>query len=142
MERIRFVWHGAARHGAPCIPDYVLEAALIGRGGAARSQKMGKEAAAGMFVMKNFPLEYNGPKDPAELWEVEEFRLARAVRVGQARVIRTRPIFQEWAANVEVEFDLDFLNADHIQQWMEIAGRKVGLMDWRPKCGRFSVKEL
>jgi len=94
------------------------------------------------MVNLRLELEYDGPKDPAELWEIEEFRLARAVRVGQARVIRTRPIFQEWAANVEVEFDLDFLNADHIRQWMEIAGRKVGLMDWRPKCGRFDIKEL
>ena len=75
-EMARLEWMGGLylSDGAPCIPDYVLEAALIGRGGAARSQKMGKEAAAGMFVMKNFPLEYNGPKDPTELWEVEEFR--------------------------------------------------------------------
>ena len=54
----------------------------------------------------------------------------------------TRPIFHDWAANVEIEFDLDFLNADHIRQWMEIAGSKVGLMDWRPKCGRFTVAAL
>jgi hypothetical protein len=142
-EMARLEWMGGLylSNGAPCIPDYVLEAALIGRGGAARSQKMGKEAAAGMFVMQSFPLEYEGPKDPAELWKIEEFRLARAVRVGQARVIRTRPIFREWASSVEIEFDLDFLNADHIRQWMEIAGSKVGLMDWRPKCGRFTVEE-
>lgn len=143
-EMARLEWMGGLYllDGAPCIPDYVLEAALIGRGGAARSQKMGKEAAAGMFVMENFPLEYDGPKDPDELWKLKEFRLARAVRIGQSRVIRTRPIFQKWAANVEIEFDLDFLNADHIHQWMEIAGSKVGLMDWRPKCGRFSVESL
>ena len=143
-EMARLEWLGGLylHNGAPCIPDYVMEAVLIGRGGAARSQRMGKESAAGMFVMRNFPLEYDGPKDPGKLWDMEEFRLVRAVRVGQARVMRTRPIFQEWSADVEIEYDLDFLNADHICQWMTIAGTKVGLMDWRPKCGRFSVKEL
>lgn len=144
QEMARLEWMaGLYLHNSePCIPDYVLEAALIGRGGAARSQKMGKEAAAGMFVMKNFLLEYDGPKNPNELWKDEHFRLVRKVRIGQSSVMRTRPIFYEWAAKVEVEFNPDFLNADHIRQWMDIAGSRVGLMDWRPKCGRFSVEEL
>jgi len=142
MARLEWMAGLYLHKGEPCIPDYVLEAALIGRGGAARSQKMGKESAAGMFVMKNFPLEYDGPREPAELWRDENFRLVRKVRIGQSSIMRTRPIFHEWSANVEVEFNTDFLNTDHIRQWMEIAGTRVGLMDWRPKCGRFTVEEL
>jgi hypothetical protein len=143
-EMARLEWMGSLYlvSGRPCIPDYVLEAALTGRGGAARSQKMGKEAAAGLFVMKSSVLEYDGPKEPDELWKDERFRLVRRVRIGQSSVIRTRPIFYEWSANIEVEFNPDFLNADHIRQWMVIAGERVGLMDWRPKCGRFTVEEL
>ena len=140
-EMARLEWLGSLYlfKGEPCIPSYVMEAVLIGRGGAARKQKMGKQAAAGLFVTKNFPLEYDGPRDPHELWKIEDFRLRVPVRVGQAKVMRTRPIFNDWAATVEVEFDTRLVNEADVRLWMELAGYEVGLMDWRPKFGRFSV---
>lgn len=123
----------------PCIPGYIFEAALIGRGGSARKEKMGKEAAAALWVVDNFPLEYDGPRDPFELWDDERFRLVAPVRIGQSRVMRTRPLFSEWAATVSLEFNDALLDEDVIRRWVEIAGEQVGLMDWRPKHGRFSV---
>ena len=42
----------------PCIPGYVFEAALIGKGSSARKERMGKEAAASLWVTQDFPLEY------------------------------------------------------------------------------------
>lgn len=143
-EMARLEWLGSLYllNSEPCIPGYVLEGALIGKGGAARKQRRGKEAAAGLFVMKDFPLEYEGPRDPNELWKLEEFRLVRLVVVKTSRVVRTRPIFQKWGAIVEVEFNSDFVNADDVRLWMRIAGYECGLMDWRPKTGRFDVQEL
>jgi len=140
-EMARLEWLGGLylHKGEPCIPGYVLEGALIGRGGAARKQKMGKEAAAGLYVVQNFPLEYEGPREPTELWANEDFQLRTLVRVGQARIMRTRPIFEGWAATVVVEIDPDLVNREDAIHWMEIAGAQVGLMDWRPKCGRFEV---
>jgi len=142
-EMARLEWYGSLYlfGGAPCIPGYVMEGCLIGRGGAARKQKMGKEAAAGLYVTDDFLLEYDGPKDPKELWKVEEFRFKAPVKVGQARVMRTRPIFREWAASVVVEVDDELVNPEDVRAWMAVAGRQVGLMDWRPKCGRFTVVE-
>jgi hypothetical protein len=140
-EMARLEWMGGLylHKGEPCIPGYVLEGCLIGKGGAARKQRMGKQAAAGLYVTKNFPLEYEGPREPAELWQLPEFQLRVPVVVKTSRIIRTRPIFEEWAANVEVEVDTDLINLDDVRLWMEIAGRECGLMDWRPKCGRFEV---
>lgn len=140
-EMARLEWMGALylQDGCPCIPGYVFEAALIGRGGAARKQKMGKQAAAGLYVTKNFPLIYKGANEPSELWLDERFRFSVPVKVGQARIIRTRPIFSKWSAYIEVEFDPQLINADDIRLWIEVAGYEVGLMDWRPKYGRFSV---
>ena len=143
-EMGRLEWLGSLylSKGELCIPGYVLEGALVGRGGAARKQKMGKRAAAGLFVMNDFPLEYDGPRNPNELWKLEDFRLVRLVVINNSRVVRTRPIFQEWAANVEIEFNDELVNPDDVRLWMATAGHEVGLMDWRPRCGRFGVQEL
>lgn len=143
-EMARLEWYGGLylKDGVPCIPGNNLEAALIGRGSAARSQKMGKQAAAALIVPDDYPLEYDGSKDLDELWKDENFRIVSKVRVGTASVMRTRPIFKNWSAIVEVLYVPTSLNEDHICQWMEIAGREVGLCDWRPKYGRFTAERL
>jgi hypothetical protein len=56
--------------------------------------------------------------------------------------MRTRPIFEEWAANVEVMYNPDLVDKAEVIQWMEVAGYEVGLMDWRPKYGRFNSEVL
>jgi len=142
MARLEFLYSLYLQDGKPCIPGVVLEAALIGKGGAARKMKKGKQAAAGLFVFENFLLEYEGPTDPNELWEDESFRLRVACKVQQNKVMRTRPIFEQWAANVEVNFNPDLVDKGEIVDWMEVAGAEVGLMDWRPKYGRFESEPL
>ena len=124
----------------PCIPGFVFEAALIGKGGAARKEKMGKEAAAAVWVIDDFLLEYDGPTDPHELWEDVRFRDQSLVKVGMARVLRTRPFFKNWSADIEITYDEELIDREIIKRWVEIAGRQVGLMDWRPKFGRFTVE--
>jgi len=142
MARLEFLGGLYLNDGQPCIPGHVLEAALIGKGGAARKQRMGKQAAAGLYCLDNFPLEYDGPKGADSLWADEAFRLAALVKVQQSRVVRTRPMFKDWSAIVTVSFDTDFVNPDDVRLWIDIAGSEVGLMDWRPRYGRFSVEEL
>jgi hypothetical protein len=141
LEMGRLEWMGGLylHNGEPCIPGYVLEGALIGKGGAARKQKMGKQAAVGIYVTSDFPLEYEGPRSPKEMWELPEFQLRVPVVVGPSRVMRTRPFFKEWAAEIGFEVDTEFVNIDDATLWVSVAGRAVGLMDWRPKYGRFEV---
>ena len=128
------------KDNAPCIPGFVFEAALIGKGSSARKERMGKEAAAAVWVIEDFPLEYDGPADPHELWEVERFRNQSLVRVSQSRVLRTRPFFKEWGATIEVTYDDELIDGETVKRWIEVSGRQVGLMDWRPKFGRFEVE--
>lgn len=131
-----------SQNDGPCIPGYVLEGMLIGKGGAARKQRQGKQAAAGVFCdVDSFLLEYDGPRDSEELWQDEQFRLRVPAVVGQSKIMRTRPMFREWTATVSVCVLEDLVNPKDVILWMGIAGREVGLMDWRPKFGRFEVVE-
>ena len=53
--------------------------------------------------------------------------------------MRTRPIFEEWAVEVEVGFNPEILNRATLIDWMKTAGELVGIGDWRPQNGRFQV---
>jgi hypothetical protein len=72
----------------------------------------------------------------------EEYSDVRAVLVNNSRVMRTRPIFRQWAIEFAAEFDDEQINADQLIKAAQDAGRMVGLCDYRPKYGRFSVEVL
>ena len=124
----------------PIIPGYVMEATLIGKGGAARKERLGKEAAAALFVVNDFPLIYEGPETPKELWADKRFVFQSLVTIQRAKIKRTRPMFKEWAADILVEFNDNLLDEEQVKRWIEVAGEQVGLIDWRPRFGRFEVE--
>lgn len=143
-ELARLEWYGSLyiKEGKIIVPGANLEAMLLGRGGAARSQRMGPQARAGLFVPDDAVLEYDGPQELDELWKDENFRLRVKARIGASSVIRTRPKFDNWSLTFRVLYDPDILNEDTIKEWMEIASFQVGLGDWRPRYGRFKVVEV
>ncbi len=126
----------------PCIPGENIEAAVWGKGGAARLEKAGKIAQAGIFSDGPFPIEYDGPKDADGLWDNGSFRHVALVNIRGSKIARTRAIFRDWHSDVEIIFDPEVVNKEQVIHWMELAGDRVGLMDWRPKYGRFSVEVL
>lgn len=127
----------------PCIPGTIVEAAIIGRGGAARMERAGKQAAAAVFVDNDLALEYEGEKDPNKMYDDERLRHVAKVRVQSNSIVRTRPrIPLPWSAEGELVYNENLVNEDAIIRWLEVAGEQVGLMDWRPKFGRFTVEVL
>jgi hypothetical protein len=121
-EIARREWYaGLYLHGSqPCIPAEAIEAALV-KG--AMKEKQGPK----------------GPRDPDDLWQNETFRLRVPAKVGTSRVIRTRPIFREWSAELVVKFLPSLLNEKDVRSFLVTAGEQIGLLDWRPRFGRFSV---
>lgn len=137
LELARVEWFAGLylKDKMPCIPGFVIEAALTE---AARKSRRGKLALAGIIIPDDSPLIYDGSKDLSELWEDKRFRLTAGVRIKQNRIMRTRPRFDEWSAEVKVMFDPAVLNESDVKEIMQVAGN-VGVCDWRPKFGRFSV---
>ena len=85
---------------------------------------------------------YEGPRDANELWADGNFAFVAMVKIQQNKVARTRPIFHDWTAEVAVQYSPGIINESDIVRWMDVAGAEVGLMDWRPRYGRFEAEVL
>ena len=137
MAKIEFCGSLYMAKEGPVIPGMMVEAAV--RGGAKKTRE-GKDCQSSVFATKNFPIIYKGPKDMEKMWEDEEFRHQAVVTVQRAKIVRCRPIFQEWSAKIELQYDDSVVQKKKLVEWLEVAGLQCGLGDWRPRYGRFAVK--
>lgn len=66
----------------------------------------------------------------------------RPVIIQRARVVRIRPTFKAgWVLSFEIQCLDDEIQPDLLQDVLMLAGKTVGIGDYRPKFGRFSVVE-
>lgn len=122
----------------PCLPGMNIRKSLIE---GARLYKGGKSIERGVVIVSDIiPLEYDGPKDPEALWDIPDFVDARSVVVARARLIRYRPIFRKWAASVAVLYNEAVIDADNILHYWNEAGAMIGVGDFRPLFGRYTVE--
>lgn len=126
-------------NGEPCIPGEVIEAMLVE---AAKKSKRGPQAKAGVVCEGNFPIIYDGPRKPDDLWADEKFRLVVGVKVQRNKVMRTRPIFREWACEISVDYAPVMMNGSTVAEIVRTAGSIIGVGDWRPKFGRFTAEAV
>lgn len=138
-EIARLEWMGSLyiSDGRPCLPGDNVAGALIE---AAKRLKRGKQLRPALIVEKPSPLIYDGPTDPEALFADPAFRLRVPVRVGQARVMRTRPRFRQWQCEAEIEFLASLFDRDDLIEIVHVAGETCGMGDWRPRFGRFRVE--
>lgn len=128
-------WHDAV---GPYLPGDNVFKSLIE---AARKSKDGKRVEQGLLITTDQnPLAYEGPRTLDGLWEDKRFVHRCTVKQQMSRIVRTRPIFHSWRTQVEGRFDDSVLNAEDVESFAEIAGKYIGVGDWRPKHGRFDVK--
>lgn len=121
------------------VPGQNIDATLIG---GAKLQKLGTAFKRGVMVLEDkLPLEYEGPKNPDKLINDERFVDVRGVRVGTAKLMRCRPIFNKWKLSFTVMFNPDVVNREDVLKAIEDAGIMVGLCDYRPRFGKFEIVE-
>ncbi len=119
------------------LPAEVIEGTI---NGGARKFKEGMDAKAGMVVMEHTKLNFEGDNlAPEELYAEENFRFQKMVVVARARILRTRPWFQNWNAGIEITYENTVCDSGQIYKWLKKAGEIVGLCEWRPRYGRFEV---
>lgn len=137
LARLEFLGGLYLDENGPVIPAQNIERALVD---AAKKRREGPVAKSGMFCDIHARLEYDGPRLADELWGDERFRFASLVKVGTARVLRTRPIFPNWSTVIIVTYDTEQVNLSTINEWVKVGGQLIGLLEWRPKYGRYEVQ--
>lgn len=125
------------------IPTECLKATLIS---GAKFHKMGKDINRYcQFIGGYAPLDIGEPFDFEKARYDNRFRDVRTVRIGMARVTRTRPRFNVWRTSFDIIYEEDKINIDDIAQAFDDAGNYVGLCDARDLgYGRFdtSIEEV
>ena len=129
----------------PTIPEAAFRANLET---SARKLKQGPLVREGLIVSETELFEYDTElgDTPMELAENPKVQFTVGVVVQRARVLRTRAKFDNWGASFIVEVDPSLVDREHLETWLDIGGRRIGLGDWRPeksgKYGRFEAEKI
>lgn len=120
------------------IPGPNLDATFLA---GAKLQKLGVHWKRGALVLENrVKLLHGGPNKPELLWESPENVDCRGVKVSMAKIMRYRPVFLSWAAELTVSLNTDVLDLQEAKKAIEDAGALIGVCEYRPRFGRFGVQ--
>ena len=120
------------------IPAENIEATI--REGA-KARKKGKNIVKGFMCEDlKIPLDIKEKLTKEQMRDDMRFRDVRAMKVQQARVMRTRPRFNTWNLTFEASYDENMLDLKDVVDAIEYSGQYVGLCDSRPKYGKFVAK--
>ena len=138
---------GAYRNedGTLYLPSAAFKASLMhGAGG----RRIGKTAARTVLAGAVFT---TSPKthliDPESGERLRDYRVhvARVV-VQRSSIMRARPEIERWGCVLELEVDLEFIQAFVVEELLNIAGRISGVGDFRPERrgphGRYQAQLL
>ena len=115
----------------------------------ARKLKQGPNVREGLIVenIDEFKYDRSLGTTVEELGKSTQF--TTGVVVQRSRILRTRAKFDEWGLVFTIEGEDALVQKEQLEQWLTIAGNRIGLGDWRPEksgdYGRFalvSIEEL
>jgi hypothetical protein len=141
----RAEWHGGLYTNEDetevVVPvDWILAMAL----GGAKKSKDGPKVKSGVFeIAPYFPLQFAGKikGKVSELFDAEHFVDYRGVGVNGKRVMRCRPRFPNWSLDIALDYDETVLDGRELLQFITVAGQLLGIGDYRPRFGRFTVSQ-
>lgn len=114
----------------------------------ARRLKQGPLVREGLRVVSVDEFSYDAERYGCSLEELgTSAQFTAAVVVQRARILRTRAKFDlPWSLAFTVELNSELAGNEELARWLEIAGDRVGLGDWRPEksgtYGRFRLDSI
>lgn len=143
LEVIKSLW---LEDGKPTVPVSALRSAIET---AARKSKEGPLVREGLLVVDTtFAWDQDRYGDGSDLDDLaKKTEFTTPVVVQRNRVLRTRARFETpWSVEAVIETDDDLVDQERLTTWLDVAGRRIGLGDWRPEKsgvhGRFSVASI
>jgi hypothetical protein len=144
QERDRLEWEAglywSEAEGGMVMPSDNIERCI--QEGAKKS-RLGKDFAAAVFVSEPEVVVHHrkAGKSKEEIYEDPAYTIRKGVKVQLARIIRIRPLIPTgWWLACTIEFDESIVNQAQVIDSTREAGAIIGLGDWRPKFGRFTVE--
>ena len=131
--------------GNPCVPQPMLMGSLINAGVFIRLDQKRQLSTAkstllpGLLVLEapSFPLLMPDSKKEESKWGLApwhyDVRKGKNPNGGEA-VCLVRPLFEIWAITFSVLLDTEELPEDTYRKLFELAGRRIGIGDYRPMC--------
>ncbi len=115
---------------------------------AARKLKQGPAVREGL-VVDNTAFKYDREalgNTPEEVAQSAQFTVPVVVPSSRGRIMRTRVKFDQWGLTFDLDFDPELIDQLKLETWLDIAGRRIGLGDWRPekggRYGRFTMESI
>ena len=139
LECVRSLW---LENGWPTIPHSALRACIET---GARKLKQGPLVREGLIVQSSkFSFDTERYGETIDSWG-RKCQHTVPVVVQRNRILRTRAMFETpWSVSAVVYGDDELVDAEKLHTWLDIAGQRIGLGDWRPEksgaFGRFSVE--
>ena len=124
------------------IPSENVEATLINGG---KANKKGTDIQKYVNITDPIiPFFYGENLTKKELISDYRYRDTRIMTVQRARIVRTRPRFNQWYIVFNLSYNEEKIDLDTIMNAMSYAGSYVGLCDSRPKYGKFcaTIEEI
>ncbi len=128
--------------GRPTVPASAVRAVIEA---GARKLRQGPLVREGLRVVSVDGFGYDQDRYGCSLERLGiTTQFTAAVVVQRARILRTRAKFDvPWSLGFTVEADPELVGDQELARWLEIAGSRVGLGDWRPEksgtYGRFRL---
>ena len=141
LEAQRSLWLDES--GAPTIPAAAIRSSIEA---GARKRKQGTQVRGGLVVLSS-AFKYDKKKYGADVEKLgRSTQYTVPVVVKSSRILRTRARFDmPWSCTFEVDVDDELIDQSQLLEWLDIAGRQIGLGDWRPEksgmFGRFTVSD-
>lgn len=122
--------------GRPTIPPAAFRSCIET---AARKMKQGPQVREGLVSLSS-RFEYDAGRYGETLDElVKTCQFIVPVVINRSRVMSTRAMFDvPWSCEFELDTDTELVDESQLESWLDIAGRRIGLGDWRPaKSGQY-----
>lgn len=121
----------------PTFPAAAIRTAIEG---GAKKTKQGGNVREGLIVESVDAFDYDVKrygKTAEALGKSAQFTVP--VVVQRARILRTRAMFElPWSITCTVDVDDELVDQQMLTSWLDVAGRRVGIGDWRPaKSGHY-----
>lgn len=140
LEILKIKWLLSIYHNdkiGPYVPAQNIEAALRD---AAKRSKRGKDAVIGLHVVNDeIPLIYDGPRDLKSLSEDIAYRDIRVGKIQGSSILLSRARFNIWKLAFALEYDEAIFNEGEVVSLLTVAGKYVGICDFRQRNGHFKV---